>query len=96
VGSAALNTSQQVGGSIGTALLNTLAAGAASAYLVGKVATPANLANAALHSYTTAFMWSALIFVAGAVIAGLVFKPGNLKTLAGAAEETPQPIPASA
>jgi EmrB/QacA subfamily drug resistance transporter len=83
VGSAALNTSQQVGGSIGTALLNTLAAGAASAYLVGKAATPANLATAALHSYTTAFMWSALIFVAGAVIAGLVLRPGNLATLAG-------------
>ena len=37
VGSATLNTSQQVGGSIGTALLNTLAAGAATAYLVGRV-----------------------------------------------------------
>jgi EmrB/QacA subfamily drug resistance transporter len=95
VGSAALNTSQQVGGSIGTALLNTLAAGAASAYLVGKVATPANLATAALHSYTTAFMWSALIFVAGAVIAGLVLRPGNLKTLAGAPEEAPDPTPVS-
>src|ERR1035441_138408 len=33
VGSATLNTTQQVGGSIGTALLNTLAAGAATAYL---------------------------------------------------------------
>jgi EmrB/QacA subfamily drug resistance transporter len=83
VGSAALNTSQQVGGSIGTALLNTLAAGAAAAYLVGKVASPATLATAALHSYTTAFMWSSFIFVAGAVIAGLVLRPGNLKTLAG-------------
>ncbi len=58
VGSATLNTSQQVGGSIGTALLNTLAAGAATAYLVGKVPTPDNLASAALHSYTTAFLWS--------------------------------------
>jgi hypothetical protein len=95
VGSAALNTSQQVGGSIGTALLNTLAAGAASAYLVGKVASPTNLATAALHSYTTAFMWSALIFVAGAVIAGLVLRPGNLKTLAGAPEEAPDPTPVS-
>jgi sugar phosphate permease len=96
VGSAALNTSQQVGGSIGTALLNTLAAGAASAYLVGKVATPANLATAALHSYTTAFMWSALIFVAGAVIAGLVLRRGNLQTLAGspAVVVEPDPIPA--
>ena len=93
VGSAALNTSQQVGGSIGTALLNTLAAGAASAYLVGKVANPANLATAALHSYTTAFLWSSLIFVAGAVIAGLVLRPGNLKTLAGAPEGAAEPAP---
>jgi len=56
VGSATLNTSQQVGGSIGTALLNTLAAGAVTAYLVGRTATPANLQAAALHSYTTAFV----------------------------------------
>ena len=36
VGSATLNTAQQVGGSIGTALLNTVAAGAATSYLVGR------------------------------------------------------------
>jgi hypothetical protein len=59
------------------------------------VASPTNLATAALHSYTTAFMWSAIIFVAGAVIAGLVLKPGNLKTLAGAPEEAPDPTPVS-
>jgi hypothetical protein len=83
VGSASLNTTQQVGGSIGTALLNTLAAGAATAYLVGRVVTPAVQKSAALHSYTTAFLWSAGIFVAGAVIAGLVLKKGNLRELAG-------------
>ena len=83
VGSATLNTSQQVGGSIGTALLNTLAAGAATAYLVGKVVSPENLRAAALHSYTTAFLWSSLIFVAGAVVAGLVLPRGNLRKLAG-------------
>ena len=66
VGSATLNTTQQVGGSVGTALLNTLAAGAATAYLVGRAMTPANLQTAALHSYTTAFLWSSLIFVVGA------------------------------
>jgi len=96
VGSATLNTSQQVGGSIGTALLNTLAAGAAAAFLVGKVASPANLRSAALHSYTTAFLWSSLIFVAGAVIAGLVLERGNLGTLlgppAGAAESVEGPV----
>jgi sugar phosphate permease len=89
VGSATLNTSQQVGGSIGTSLLNTLAGGAATAFLVGKLATPGNLRLAALHSYTTAFLWSSLIFVAGAVLAGLILAPGNLQKLAGAA---PTPV----
>jgi EmrB/QacA subfamily drug resistance transporter len=84
VGSATLNTSQQVGGSIGTALLNTLAGGAVTAYLVGRAATPVNLKAAALHSYTTAFLWSSLIFVIGAVVAGLVLERGSLATLAKA------------
>jgi EmrB/QacA subfamily drug resistance transporter len=83
VGSATLNTSQQVGGSIGTAFLNTLAGSAATAYLVGKVVTPATLRASALHSYTTAFLWASLIFVFGAVVAGLVLRKGNLATLAG-------------
>src|ERR1700693_1318927 len=83
VGSATLNTAQQVGGSIGTSLLNTLAASAATSYLVGRAVTPANFQAALLHSYTTAFLWSSLIFVAGAVIAGLVLKSGGLTAPAG-------------
>ena len=82
VGSATLNTAQQVGGSIGTALLNTLAASAATSYLVGRALTPANLQAALLHSYTTAFLWSSLIFVVGAVVAGLVLQRGGLTALA--------------
>src|SRR6516225_5692219 len=81
VGSATLNTAQQVGGSIGTSLLNTLAASAATAYLVGRAPTPANLQAAAVHSYTTTFLWSSVIFVAGAVVAGLVLQPGGLASL---------------
>jgi len=99
VGSATLNTAQQVGGSIGTALLNTLAAGAATAYLVGRAATPENLRAAALHSYTTAFLWSSVIFVFGAVVAGLVLKRGTLQQLidgdAGGAAPGGVPAPAS-
>jgi MFS family permease len=82
VGSATLNTAQQMGGSIGTSLLNTLAASAATSYLVGRAVTPANLQAARLHSYTTAFLWSSLIFVAGAVVAGLVLQRGSLTALA--------------
>jgi EmrB/QacA subfamily drug resistance transporter len=81
VGSATLNTAQQVGGSIGTALLNTVAAGAATSYLVGRALTPANRQAALLHSYTTAFVWSAAIFVAGAVVAVLVLQRGGLSAL---------------
>jgi EmrB/QacA subfamily drug resistance transporter len=81
VGSASLNTAQQVGGSIGTSLLNTLAAGAAASYLVGRALTPANIQAAQLHSYTTAFLWSAAVFVAGAVVAGLVLQRGGLSAL---------------
>jgi EmrB/QacA subfamily drug resistance transporter len=88
VGSATLNTAQQVGGSIGTSLLNTLAAGAATSYLVGRALTPPNLQASLVHSYTTAFLWSSLIFVAGAVIAGLVLPRGNLAALSS---EPPKP-----
>jgi EmrB/QacA subfamily drug resistance transporter len=91
VGSATLNTSQQIGGSIGTALLNTLAASAATAYLVGRVTDPANIKAAALHSYTTAFLWSSLIFLVGAVAAGLVLPRGNMAALSGSGEAAPAP-----
>jgi predicted MFS family arabinose efflux permease len=85
VGSATLNTAQQVGGSIGTALLNTVAATAATSYLVGRTLSPATLQAALLHSYTTAFLWSSLIFVAGALVAGLVLRRGGLAELASEA-----------
>jgi hypothetical protein len=82
VGSATLNTSQQVGGSIGTALLNTIAAGAAASYLVGRKVSLANLQGALVHSYTTAFLYCALFFVVAAVVAALVFERGALNSLA--------------
>ncbi len=92
VGSATLNTCQQVGGSIGTALLNTLAASAAAAYLVGKVPSVVNVQSAALHSYTTAFLWSSGFFVVGAVLSGLVFQRGNLAQLASPAAGSDAPV----
>jgi EmrB/QacA subfamily drug resistance transporter len=78
VASAMVNTAQQIGGSIGTPLLNSLAASAATAYLVGRNGTsPLVQANAAIHSYTVAFWWAAAIFAAGAVICGLILRGGK-------------------
>jgi len=78
VASAMVNTSQQIGGSIGTALLNSLATSALASYLVGKdKASPLVQANAAIHSYTVAFWWAAGIFAAGAVLCGLILRAGK-------------------
>jgi EmrB/QacA subfamily drug resistance transporter len=87
VGSASLNTAQQVGGSIGTALLNTLAASAAASYLVGRTSTADNAQEALLHSYRTAFLWSGAIFVGGSIVAVLVLRRGGLAELASEEEE---------
>jgi MFS family permease len=83
VGSAAVNTMQQVGGAVGTALLNTLAASAATAYLHRRQPTPAVLAQAQLHSYATAYWWSAGLFLAGAIIALLLYRKGTATAPAG-------------
>ncbi len=72
-----VNTSQQVGGSIGTSLLNTLATSAAAAYLVGRQHTPAALAESQLRSYSTAYWWSAGFFLFGMVICGLLYPSGK-------------------
>jgi hypothetical protein len=68
VASALVNTGQQIGGSIGTALLSTLAASAASGF-ADRPAPSRELAQAAaVHGYTTAFLWSAAIFAIGALV----------------------------
>jgi EmrB/QacA subfamily drug resistance transporter len=76
VASAMVNTTQQIGGSIGTALLNTLAASAATAYLVGKTSSALNTKIANVHSYTTAFNDSAWIFLGGAIATAFILRSG--------------------
>lgn len=79
VASAMVNTMQQVGGSIGTALLSMRAGNAATTFLAGRTATPRLAAEVAVRSYTTAFTWAAVIFAVGAVITGLLRRPGALR-----------------
>lgn len=75
VASAMVNTSQQVGGSIGTALLNTLAATAATDYLASHTPVTAAVGvDAALASYATAYWWGAGFFAFGAVLSVLLFR----------------------
>jgi EmrB/QacA subfamily drug resistance transporter len=72
VASAMVNTSQQVGGSVGTALLSTLFASAASAYATSHHGAPGLSGAAAIHGYTVAFSWAAGIFGLGLLLALLI------------------------
>jgi fucose permease len=77
VGGALVNTTQQVVGSVGIALLSTLAASAATAYLKSHHGTRAVLvAHATVHSYAVAYWIAAGIFAVGAVMIGSLYRPG--------------------
>lgn len=82
VASATVNTMQQVGGSIGTALLSTVAANAATSYVSSNMATATDAAllqaNAEIASYTTTFWWASGIFLLGAVLSATLLKKGPL------------------
>jgi hypothetical protein len=75
-----VNTVQQIGGSLGTALLSTLAASATTSALTdagpAAATSKAAVAQAAVHGYTTAFYWSAAIFAVAAVLCTLLLRPG--------------------
>jgi len=93
VASALVNTNQQVGGSIGTALLNTLAASALTSYVLTHGHSPLALAHAAVHSYVVGFWVSAAILAGSAVVCALVLPSGTLASAAGRAEP-PVALPA--
>jgi EmrB/QacA subfamily drug resistance transporter len=75
VASALVNTAQQVGGSLGTALLNTIFTSAVAGYIAGHAATAASpqalQATAVVHSYTVAF-WVSAGMMAFAALTALV------------------------
>lgn len=65
IASAVLNTAQQIGGSIGIAFLNTIAAAATTAYIVENALTQPT-ADALVAGFVPAFAWgAAMLIVAG-------------------------------
>ncbi|MEY2438087.1 MAG: hypothetical protein QOF97_2923 [Acidimicrobiaceae bacterium] len=91
VASALLNSSQQIGGSLGTALLNTFYASAVSSYVVAHHLSPSAFNPlAAIHGYHVAF-WIGVGLIAAAFVAILVL------VNAGKDDITTQPgVPAGA
>jgi EmrB/QacA subfamily drug resistance transporter len=78
VASAMVNTSQQVGGSVGISVLSTIFASAVASYTADHLHTAGLADAAAVHGYTTAFWWSVGIFALAFLLA-ITILPGRAK-----------------
>jgi EmrB/QacA subfamily drug resistance transporter len=83
VASAMVNTMQQVGGSIGTALLSSIFASSVSGYLEGKPQTPQLVGEATVHGYTVAFWIASGIFLFGTLVVTVVMRSVRVGQPAG-------------
>jgi EmrB/QacA subfamily drug resistance transporter len=89
VTSAMTNTSQQIGASIGTALLNTIAAAATASYLATHRRGPDVVADATVHGYAHASAWAAGIFVLAAIVAAVFINVNPGQKIADVADVEP-------
>lgn len=92
VASAVVNTTQQIGGSLGTALLSTVAFTALATYVTDRAATVTSeaglaqlTADAAIHGYSLAFVWAAGLMGLALVIALVLVKAKKTDLPTGAA-----------
>jgi predicted MFS family arabinose efflux permease len=78
VASAMINTSQQIGGSLGAALLNTVAVTASSAYATSHTSLGKALPGfAAVHGFSVAFRFGAIFLAIAAIIIALTINVGK-------------------
>jgi EmrB/QacA subfamily drug resistance transporter len=76
VASAVLNTSQQIGGSLGAALLNTLAISSTAAYIKSHKVAPTDPA-AAVHGFSTTFIYGAGFLFLAAIVTAVMINVGK-------------------
>ncbi|WP_086870585.1 MFS transporter [Streptomyces viridochromogenes] len=79
VASAMTNTSQQIGGSIGTALLNTIAASATAGYVASHQGAVSLTGLSLVHGYSVAYWWATGFLAAAALVAFLAVDAGKPK-----------------
>ncbi len=92
VTSATTNTSQQVGASIGTALLNTIAATATASYLAVHAPAPGTEAQATVHGFAVASAWGAGSLMLAAVVGGVLINAHPGRVAAGRSPTEGRPV----
>jgi EmrB/QacA subfamily drug resistance transporter len=93
VASALVNTAQQVGGSIGTALLNTIAATATTTYIVTHAhgrPSPLLVAVGQVHGFTVAIWWGMGVLLLAAVIVALLINGKQGKRRSASSADLPE------
>jgi EmrB/QacA subfamily drug resistance transporter len=91
VAAALVNSSNQVGGSLGAALLNTIAASATASYLAHHAPGP-SVAAATVHGDVVSFIFLAALFGAGAVITAILYPRRATITARLSATAGPAPL----
>jgi EmrB/QacA subfamily drug resistance transporter len=86
VASALVNTTQQTGSSMGAALINTIATTATAGYLATHAHTVNAVAAGAIHGYTSAFTFSAIVLALAAFTAFMLIRPARALPKEEAAE----------
>ncbi len=89
VTSATVTTAQQVGGSVGTALLNTIAASTAATYITAHGHNPLDIAKGTVHGYSVAVFFGTGVLVLAAIVAGLLINTRPPKPVAKRVETSP-------
>ncbi|WP_329168149.1 MFS transporter [Streptomyces sp. NBC_01693] len=94
VASAMVGASQQIGGSVGTALLNTIAASSTAAYLLSHAHSAAATDAALVHGFSTAYWWAVGFLVLSAVVslAAVNAPRPNHDTAAGEPAKVPEMV----
>jgi EmrB/QacA subfamily drug resistance transporter len=77
VAAATVNAATQIGASLGTALLNTIAATATAAYLAGTSSSAGVVNQALVHGYAVATAWAAGLLVLGAIVMAVLINAGR-------------------
>ena len=78
IASASINTGQQVGGSLGVALISTIAANRTADWMAGRSADPRTVMEGLVEGYVRASVWSAAILAIAAVVIFLLVNVKNL------------------
>ncbi|MEU5024518.1 MFS transporter [Streptomyces milbemycinicus] len=96
IASATVNTAQQIGGSVGTAMLNTIATSTSNDYLAPAMraheVTPQLAKEGLVEGFSEAFVWSSVIFAAAAVLVGLLMNTPRPSRQPGAEQTEPLPV----